>query len=138
MIYELHVGSFTAPDGGLGTFASLTDKLDHLVELGVNAVELMPVMEFAGDRSWGYNPAHLFAVESSYGGPDALKRFVRTCHQRGIAVIIDVVYNHFGPSDLDLWQFDGWSENDKGGIYFYNDWRSSTPWGDARPDYGRS
>jgi 1,4-alpha-glucan branching enzyme len=55
----------------------------------------------------------------------------------GIAVIIDVVYNHFGPSDLDIWRFDGWSENDKGGIYFYNDWRSATPWGDTRPDYGR-
>ena len=59
------------------------------------------------------------------------------CHRHGLAVIIDVVYNHFGPSDLDLWQFDGWSENDKGGIYFYNDWKSSTPWGDTRPDYGR-
>ncbi len=138
VIYELHVGSFTSPDGGLGTFDSLVDKLDHLAELGINAVELMPVMEFAGDRSWGYNPAHLFAVESAYGGPDGLKRLVLEAHRRGIAVLVDVVYNHFGPSDLDLWQFDGWSENDKGGIYFYNDWRSSTPWGDARPDYGRA
>ncbi|GAA1395219.1 alpha-amylase family glycosyl hydrolase [Luteococcus peritonei] len=137
VIYELHVGSFTSPDGGLGTFSSLTEKLDHLVDLGINAIELMPVMEFAGDRSWGYNPAHVFAVESAYGGPDGLKTFIREAHKRGLAVIVDVVYNHFGPSDLDLWQFDGWSENDKGGIYFYNDWRSSTPWGDARPDYGR-
>ncbi len=65
------------------------------------------------------------------------KTFVREAHKNGFAVILDVVYNHFGPSDLDLWQFDGWQENDKGGIYFYNDHRSSTPWGDTRPDYGR-
>jgi 1,4-alpha-glucan branching enzyme len=61
----------------------------------------------------------------------------KAAHEQGIAVIVDVVYNHFGPSDLDLWQFDGWSENEKGRIYFYNDHRSSTPWGDTRPDYGR-
>ena len=113
------------------------EKLDHLVRLGVNAVQIMPLMEFAGDLSWGYNPAHIFAVESTYGGPDAFKTFVREAHKRGIAVILDVVYNHFGPSDLDLWRFDGWSENDKGGIYFYNDDRCQTPWGDTRPDYGR-
>ncbi|MGL4831643.1 MAG: alpha-amylase family glycosyl hydrolase, partial [Propionibacteriaceae bacterium] len=112
-------------------------KFDHLRSLGVTAVELMPIMEFAGDLSWGYNPAHLFAVESSYGGPDALKTFVREAHKAGLGVILDVVYNHFGPSDLATWQFDGWSENGKGGIYFYNDDRSSTPWGDTRPDYGR-
>lgn len=105
--------------------------------MGINTIEIMPIAEFAGDYSWGYNPAHPFAVESSYGGPDALKDFVNTCHKHDIAVIMDVVYNHFGPSDLDLWQFDGWSENNKGGIYFYNDWRSTTPWGDTRPDYGR-
>ncbi|WWT74451.1 alpha-amylase family glycosyl hydrolase [Lautropia mirabilis] len=97
----------------------------------------MPIAEFAGDYSWGYNPAHIFAVESAYGGPDGFKQLVREAHKRGIAVILDVVYNHFGPSDLDLWQFDGWQENDKGGIYFYNDHRSKTPWGDTRPDYGR-
>ena len=97
----------------------------------------MPAMEFAGDVSWGYNPAHIFAVESAYGGPEGFKAFVEAAHRSGIAVILDVVYNHFGPSDLDLWRFDGWSENDKGGIYFYNDWRSDTPWGDTRPDYGR-
>jgi len=106
--------------------------------LGINVIEIMPTAEFAGDRSWGYNPAHLFAVESAYGGPMALKRFVLACHSIGIGVIMDVVYNHFGPSDLSLWQFDGWSDENKGGIYFYNDWRSSTPWGDTRPDYGRS
>jgi 1,4-alpha-glucan branching enzyme len=97
----------------------------------------MPTAEFAGDYSWGYNPAHIFAVESIYGGPRAFKKFVRECHRHGIAVILDVVYNHFGPSDLDLWQFDGWSQHGMGGIYFYNDWKAKTPWGDTRPDYGR-
>jgi 1,4-alpha-glucan branching enzyme len=87
--------------------------------------------------SWGYNPAHLFAIESGYGGPDAFKRFIKAAHEHGIAVIVDVVYNHLGPSDLDLWQFDGWSVNGGGGIYFYNDERAITPWGSTRPDYGR-
>ena len=133
----MHVGSFATDDDSVGDLHGLVDRLGHFEHLGVNAIQIMPVAEFAGDYSWGYNPAHIFAVESAYGGPDALKRFVREAHRRGIAVILDVVYNHFGPSDLNLWQFDGWSENDKGGIYFYNDWRSSTPWGDTRPDYGR-
>lgn len=138
VIYELHVGSFVAesPDQP-GRFDLVQERLDHLVALGVNAIQIMPVAEFAGDRSWGYNPAHIFAVETAYGGPDAFKRLVKTAHYMGLAVILDVVYNHFGPSDLDLWCFDGWSENGKGGIYFYNDHRSATPWGDTRPDYGR-
>ena len=76
-------------------------------------------------------------METNYGGPVAFKRFVKAVHEAGIGVILDVVYNHFGPSDLDLWQFDGWSENGLGGIYFYNDWHSETPWGATRPDYGR-
>ena len=97
----------------------------------------MPPFEFAGDVSWGYNPAHLFAIESGYGGPDAFKRFIKAAHEHGIAVILDVVYNHLGPTDLDLWQFDGWSANGGGGIYFYNDERAITPWGSTRPDYGR-
>ncbi|MDO5727372.1 MAG: alpha-amylase family glycosyl hydrolase [Bowdeniella nasicola] len=138
VIYETHIGSFVDDgDDGPADLADLTGKLSYLRNLGVNAIELMPLMEFAGDYSWGYNPAHIFAVESSYGGPDALKNFIKHAHQAGIAVIIDVVYNHFGPSDLSLWQFDGWSENDGGGIYFYQDHRASTPWGDTRPDYGR-
>ncbi len=138
VVYELHIGSFYREDPDRpGTLTLLLDKLDHLVRLGVNAVQIMPLMEFAGDLSWGYNPAHIFAVESTYGGPEAFKTFVREAHKRGIAVLLDVVYNHFGPSDLDLWRFDGWSENDKGGVYFYNDDRSQTPWGDTRPDYGR-
>jgi 1,4-alpha-glucan branching enzyme len=137
VIYEMHIGTFNAKDGKPGTFDSAIERLPYLRDLGINAVELMPLAEFAGDYSWGYNPAHPYAVETAYGGVDGLKRFVREAHKHGIAVIVDVVYNHFGPSDLDLWQFDGWSENDKGGIYFYNDWRSATPWGDTRPDYGR-
>ena len=137
VIYELHVGSFAAEQGQVGTFEGVQANIDHFQRLGVSAIQLMPSAEFAGDYSWGYNPAHIFAVESAYGGPDALKTLVREAHRAGIAVIMDVVYNHFGPSDLNLWQFDGWSENGKGGIYFYNDWRSATPWGDTRPDYGR-
>lgn len=137
VIYETHIGSFVDSADGPADLHDLTGKLDYLQQLGINAVELMPLMEFAGDYSWGYNPAHIFAVESTYGGPDGLKTFIKEAHLRGIAVIIDVVYNHFGPSDLATWQFDGWSENGKGGIYFYQDHRSSTPWGDTRPDYGR-
>lgn len=132
VIYELHVGTFHN-----GTFQDAVQRLDHLVRLGVNAIEVMPAAEFAGEISWGYNPAHIFAVESSYGGPRGFKEFVKQAHRRGLGVILDVVYNHFGPTDLDLWRFDGWSENDGGGIYFYNDWRAETPWGATRPDYGR-
>jgi 1,4-alpha-glucan branching enzyme len=138
VIYELHLGTFNRPDQNrVGTFHDVAARFEHLKSLGVDVLELMPTAEFAGDQSWGYNPAHIFAVESAYGGPRALKEFVREAHRHGFGVVLDVVYNHFGPSDLDLWQFDGWSENDKGGIYFYNDWRSHTPWGDSRPDYGR-
>jgi 1,4-alpha-glucan branching enzyme len=138
VIYETHIGTFNVKEEGRpGTFDSAIEKLPYLQELGINAVEVMPIAEFSGDFSWGYNPAHPFAVESIYGGPDGFKRFVKAAHEHGIAVIVDVVYNHFGPGDLDLWQFDGWSENDKGGIYFYNDRCAQTPWGDTRPDYGR-
>jgi 1,4-alpha-glucan branching enzyme len=139
VIYELHIGTFQrAAFDKPGTFDDAIRGLDHLVSLGINAVEVMPIAEFAGDLSWGYNPAQPFAIEQSYGGPLAFKRFVKAAHERGIAVILDVVYNHFGPSDLHLWQFDGWSENGLGGIYFYNDDRAETPWGQTRPDYGRS
>lgn len=138
VIYELHTGTFAATaDGQVADLDELAARLSHVVALGANAIQLMPVAEFAGDVSWGYNPAHIFAVESAYGGPDALKRLVKAAHAAGLAVIQDVVYNHFGPSDLNLWQFDGWSHDGKGGIYFFNDWRSATPWGDTRPDYGR-
>lgn len=139
VIYELHVGTFNdqGDDDLPGTFPSVSARLGHLKKLGVNAIQIMPVGEFAGDRSWGYNPAHIFSVENAYGGPLAFKQFIKRAHQAGIAVILDVVYNHLGPSDLDLWQFDGWSENNRGGIYFYNDDRAVTPWGETRPDYGR-
>ncbi len=138
VIYEMHVGTFNVRKEDVpGDFASVIEKLPYLKDLGINAIEIMPPMEFPGDFSWGYNPAYPFAIESSYGGPDAFKDFVKAAHYHGIGIILDVVYNHFGPGDLDLWRFDGWSENDKGGIYFYNDWRSETPWGDTRPDYGR-
>lgn len=138
VIYETHIGTFKRGSGNeVGTFEDYISQFDHLKSLGVNALQVMPIAEFAGDYSWGYNPAHPFAIESAYGGPEGFKTFVREAHKAGFAVILDVVYNHFGPSDLDLWQFDGWSENGKGGIYFYNDHRSTTPWGDTRPDYGR-
>jgi 1,4-alpha-glucan branching enzyme len=139
VIYELHVGTFNDEKdvNQPGQFASVSARLGHLKKLGVNAIQIMPVGEFAGETSWGYNPAHIFSVELAYGGPLALKRFVRRAHEEGIAVIMDVVYNHLGPSDLDMWQFDGWSENNRGGIYFFNDDRAITPWGETRPDYGR-
>ncbi len=138
VIYEMHVGTFNAESWIPSTFDGAIQKLDHLVSLGVSAVQVMPVSEFPTDRSWGYNPADLYAIESGLGGPDAFKRFVKACHERGLAVLVDVVHNHYGPSDLALWQFDGWSANGKGGIYFYNDSRASTMWGETRPDFGRS
>ena len=141
VIYELHVGTFNdenKDDEAPGKFKGVSARLGHLKRLGVNAIQPMPVAEVAGDRSWGYNPAHIFSVETIYGGPLAFKRFVKRAHRQGMAVILDVVFNHLGPSDLDLWQFDGWSENNLGGIYFYNDNRAKTPWGETRPDYGRN
>lgn len=138
VVYEMHVGAFASPSGGgVGTFDTAVSKLDYLKDLGVTTILLMPVGEFPGDYSWGYNPSYPFAVESAYGGPAKLKNFIDQAHNRGIGVMVDVVYNHFGPSDLDMWQFDGWSQNGYGGIYFYNDGRATTPWGDTRPDFGR-
>lgn len=119
VIYELHVGTFNdqEDDDAAAQFGSISARLGHLKKMGVNAIQIMPVGEFAGDRSWGYNPAHIFSVELSYGGPLAFKRFVKRAHSQGGAVILDVVYNHLGPSDLDLWQFDGWSENGLVGLF---------------------
>ena len=136
VMYQMHLGTFGGQNPP-STFDDAIERLDHLRRLGINVIKLMPVNEFPGGRSWGYNPSDLFAIETDYGGPDAFKRFVRECHERGIAVFMDVVHNHYGPGDLDMWQFDGWSEFDGGGIYFYNDWRGSTPWGHTRPDFGR-
>lgn len=138
IIYELHTGTFNIKEKGKpGDFYGVIEKLDYLKELGINSIEVMPPFEFPGDFSWGYNPAYPFSIESVYGGADAFKALVKAAHEKGIAVILDVVYNHFGPTDMDMWQFDGWNDNSMGGIYFYNDWRAKTPWGDTRPDYGR-
>ena len=140
VIYEMHIRTFLySSDGvnGTGSFRSAMTKLDYLRDLGVNAIELLPIGEFIGDISAGYNPAYIFAVEDEYGGPDGFREFVNAAHQRGIAIIIDVVYNHLGTPAADMWDFDGWSQNGQGGIYFYNDWRSKTQWGDTRFDYGR-
>ena len=93
VIYEVHIGTFSKE----GTFDSAIQHLDYLAELGITHIELMPVAEFAGQRGWGYDGVCLFAVHEPYGGPDGLKRFVDACHARGLSVILDVVYNHFGP-----------------------------------------
>lgn len=141
VIYEMHIGSFIFDPASLrkqGSFTAAIGKLDYLLDLGINAVEVMAISEFDGDVSWGYNPAYIFAIEDEYGGPDGFRNFVNEAHKRGIAVILDVVYNHLGFPCDDMWQFDGWSENEKGGIYFYNDGRSTTAWGETRLDYGRS
>ena len=116
VILELHVGTFT-PEG---TFDAAISQLDRLVDLGITAVELMPVAQFPGERNWGYDGVYPFAPQSSYGGVEGLKRFVQACHERGLAVILDVVYNHLGPEGNYLRDF---------GSYFTN--RYHTPWGDA-------
>ncbi len=116
VIYELHVGTFS-PDG---TFDGVVTRLDHLVELGVSHVELMPVHAFAGQHGWGYDVAGFFAPHVPYGGPDGLKRLVDACHDRGLAVLLDVVYNHLGPEGAYLGQF---------GPYLTDRFR--TPWGGA-------
>lgn len=138
VIYELHIGTFNdSPGFGPGNFTSAIAKLDHLASLGVNMIEVMPVFEFPGDFSWGYNPSMPFAPEVAYGTPWDMKHFVDEAHKRGIGVIFDVVHNHWGPNDLPMWC----NSNDclgAGGEYFFTDWRKATPWGNSRPDYGRA
>jgi 1,4-alpha-glucan branching enzyme len=141
VIYQLHPGTFHDPSPDDGKMASLRDaigRLDHLKDLGVNCVLLMPVNEFGGNHSWGYNPTDPYAIERAYGGPNALREFVREAHRRGIAVHIDVVHNHYDNVDVHLRQFDGYGGGDnQNGIYFYEDKeRGMTPWG-PRPDFGR-
>jgi len=114
ILYEVHVGTFTEE----GTFEAMISKLDHLVSTGINAVELMPVAQFPGDRNWGYDGAYPYAVQNSYGGPTRLKKLVDACHQRGIAVFLDVVFNHLGPEGNYLQEF---------GPYFTDHYK--TPWG---------
>ncbi|HSX31401.1 MAG TPA: alpha-amylase family glycosyl hydrolase [Candidatus Saccharimonadales bacterium] len=140
VIYELHVGTFNRPDAATnGTFQDVIAKLDHLAALGVNMIELMPICSMLMDRGWGYAIDYIYAVESLYGGRYGFLQFVKAAHERGIGIILDVVYNHFGPDEkLDLWCFDGWQKDGMGGIYFYNDWRAETPWGKTRPDFGRN
>jgi maltooligosyltrehalose trehalohydrolase len=116
IIYELHVGTFTAE----GTFEAIIPYLPELKELGVTAVEIMPVAQFPGDRNWGYDGVYAFAVQNSYGGPEGLKRLINACHKEGLAVILDVVYNHLGPEGNYLNDF---------GPYFTE--RYKTPWGPA-------
>src|SRR5699024_8974735 len=99
VLYELHVGTFTpGPDGRGGTFDSAIGRLDELVGLGVDAVELMPVAPFPGDRGWGYDGVGLYGTHAAYGGPAGLARFVAAAHRRGLAVVLDVVHNHLGPA----------------------------------------
>src|SRR5579859_240062 len=137
VIYELHVGSFGAAAAGMvGTLGDVAARLPYLRDLGINAVELLPLASFEGAISWGYDPGVPFSVEQPYGGPDGLKAFVQAAHAYGMAVILDVVYNHFGPQDSILWDFDGSGPAWPGGIYFYGGSRAQTPWG-SRPDYSR-
>ncbi|MER6814701.1 malto-oligosyltrehalose trehalohydrolase [Spirillospora sp. NPDC000708] len=116
VLYEMHVGTFT-PEG---TFDAAIERLDHLVALGIDTVELLPVASFPGHHGWGYDGALLWAPHEPYGGPDALKRFVDAAHARGLAVVLDVVYNHLGPDGNHLGDY---------GPYFTS--AHSTPWGDA-------
>jgi len=116
VLYELHVGTFT-PEG---TFGAVIPRLDSLREIGITAIELMPVAQFPGGRNWGYDGVYPFAVQESYGGPEELKSLVNACHLRGMAVVLDVVYNHLGPEGNYLGDF---------GPYFTDRYR--TPWGAA-------
>ncbi|MHB1929977.1 MAG: malto-oligosyltrehalose trehalohydrolase, partial [Acidimicrobiales bacterium] len=116
VLYELHVGTFS----GAGTFDAAVEHLDHLVALGVDAVELLPVAEGGGSRGWGYDGVLLYAPHHAYGGPEGLKRLVDACHGRGLAVVLDVVYNHLGPAGNHLGEY---------GPYFTERYR--TPWGSA-------
>src|SRR5207248_7320862 len=116
VVYELHVGTFS-PEG---TFDGVVKHLDDLAKLGVTTIELMPVAQFPGTRNWGYDGVFPFAVQNSYGGPDGLKALINACHQRGLAVVLDVVYNHIGPEGNGLAKF---------GPYFTG--RYKTPWGQA-------
>jgi maltooligosyltrehalose trehalohydrolase len=116
ILYELHVGTFT-PEG---TFDAVIGRLDYLKELGITAIELLPVAAFPGKRNWGYDGVSMYAAQESYGGPEGLRRLVDAAHAKGLAIIIDVVYNHVGPEGNYLSRF---------GPYFTS--KHKTPWGDA-------
>lgn len=137
MIYEMEIGTFAGVKGGTsGTFQSAIGRLGEISSLGFNAVEVMPVVENPPGNSIGYGPSDQLAVENeTYGGPDNFKAFVDACHGAGLAVILDIVHNHWGPWDLTTDNFDGWYTTEyPGGIYFYDsaDWNS--PFG-PRPNY---
>ncbi|MBU0678872.1 MAG: alpha amylase C-terminal domain-containing protein [Verrucomicrobia bacterium] len=140
VIYEIHIGTFYDPapnDGVPATFYDAIKKLDLLVDMGINCLCVMPVHEFDGKHSWGYNPCDIFAVEQTYGGPDGLKTFVKECHRRGLQVHLDIVHNHYGRENLDMLDFDGSASKGGGDIYFYEETDhglSMTPWG-PRPDF---
>jgi len=116
IIYELHCGTFTSN----GELSAIENRLDYLVDLGITAIEIMPVAQFSGARNWGYDGVFPFAVQNTYGGPQALQHLVDTCHKKGIAVVLDVVYNHLGPEGNHLDDFGG---------YFTDKYQ--TPWGKA-------
>ncbi|WP_420149192.1 malto-oligosyltrehalose trehalohydrolase [Spirosoma sp.] len=116
ILYEIHAGTFT-PEG---TFTAIEDKLDYLKALGINAIEIMPVAQFSDSRNWGYDGVFTFAAQNSYGGYQALQHLINACHFKGIAVVLDVVYNHYGPDGNFLSHF---------GPYLTN--KYCTPWGDA-------
>ncbi len=116
IFYETHIGTFTPG----GTFELAVERLDYLIDLGINTLEIMPVAQFPGARNWGYDGAYLFAVQNSYGGPDGLKYLVNECHKRGIAVCLDVVYNHLGPEGNYVSQY----------CPYFTD-KYHTPWGAA-------
>jgi 1,4-alpha-glucan branching enzyme len=140
VIYELHIGTFRDPDPNdalPGTFHDAIAGLDHLVDLGVTDVEILPVAEFLSDRSWGYNPTYSLAIEDSYGGREGLRAFTSACHARGLRVLVDIVHNHWDNFASDVWAFNGASAINQGGLYFYGDTgRCCTAWG-PRPNYDR-
>ena len=132
IVYELHVGTF---HGGRGRgLPEVAAKLPYLAGLGVTAVLVLPPAEFPGESSWGYNSSSIFTVETDYGGPDAFRAFVRAAHDHGIAVLVDVVYNHFGTNDSAVYLFDGWQDADHPqGIYIYDRARYDDPLGPDAP-----
>ena len=136
VVYEMHLGTFASGlPGDDSPFRRAIKALPYLSGLGVNCIQLMPVNEFTGDRSWGYNPGDIFVIESAYGTPDDFRSFVAACHAAGIAVLLDVVHNHYGPQELAVWRFDLPDGDGDAGRYFYSDPdMAATEWG-PRPDF---
>jgi 1,4-alpha-glucan branching enzyme len=132
VIYELHVGALGPQSDAAGTFADAIELLPYLEQLGVNAIELMPMLQFDGTLSWGYGSSHFLAIESAAGGRHALKHFVKACHQHGIAVIMDVVYNHYTPQAARAaWQYDSTAAHNN--IYY---WYEGDEHNYPNPEYG--